>query len=83
MGNSYFKGWTANVNGQTLEVHPVDHALMGVVVPAGEGDVRLCYHSAYFRAGAWVSALSLLICAALLFYCRYSERSNPAQETHA
>ena len=72
VANSYFPGWTANVNGRPLEVHPVDHALMGVVVPAGEGDVHLLYHSVYFRAAACLSALSVLACVALLLHCRYS-----------
>lgn len=40
---------------------PVDHALMGTVVPAGEGDVDLDYHSTYFAAGAAVSLATLLL----------------------
>ncbi len=75
IGNSYFPGWTAEVNGKIVDVHPVDHALMGVVVPAGEREVRLRYRSVYFAAGACVTSLSLLICFGLLLYCRYSKRS--------
>ena len=74
IGNSYFPGWTAEVNGKIVDVHPVDHALMGVVVPAGEREVSLRYRSVYFAAGACVTSLSLLICFGLLLYCRYSKR---------
>jgi hypothetical protein len=67
ISNPYFKGWTARLGGRTLEVVPVDHALMGTVVPAGEGDLDVDYHSRYFAAGAVVSLAALALCAALLF----------------
>lgn len=59
---AFFPGWRASVAGRALEVYPVDHALMGVVVPPGEGDVILEYHSNYFAAGAIVSLVALLAC---------------------
>ena len=63
ISTAYFPGWTARVDGQAREVHPVDHALMGVVVPPGERDLILEYRSKYFAAGAIVSLLTLLACA--------------------
>jgi len=66
VGNAYFPGWTAVAGGQAIEVFPVDHALMGVVVPAGEGDVDLDYHSRYFLPGALVSLITLLACLGIL-----------------
>ncbi len=70
IGNAYFDGWTAQVRGADLKVVPVDHALMGVVVPAGEGDVTLDYHSTWFRTGALVSVLALLSCVFLAWHFR-------------
>jgi len=68
VGNAYFDGWTAKTGSQSLRVVPVDHALIGTVVPAGEGDVDLDYHSTYFLSGALTSCLSILGCLGLLFW---------------
>jgi hypothetical protein len=68
VGNAYFEGWTAKAAGQSLKVVPVDHALIGMVVPAGEADVELDYHSTYFLSGAMVSLLSTLTCLGLLLW---------------
>lgn len=63
---AYFPGWRARIDGRELEVHTVDHALMGVVVPAGDRDLVLEYHSRYFVAGLMISLTALLACAAIL-----------------
>jgi uncharacterized membrane protein YfhO len=68
VGNAYFDGWTAKTNSQSLKVVPVDHALIGTVVPAGEGDVDLDYHSTYFLSGALTSLLSIVACVGLLLW---------------
>jgi uncharacterized membrane protein YfhO len=44
----------------------VDRALLGVVVPAGEGDIRLWYTPSYFWLGAAISALTLAVTLAAL-----------------
>ncbi len=70
VGNSYFPGWTAESGGRTLPVIPVDHALLGVVAPAGEADLVLNYHSTYFLPSALVSLIALATCAGLLVWQR-------------
>jgi hypothetical protein len=75
VGNAYFPGWTANgrtatSNGQKLPVLPVDYALIGVVVPAGEGDLVLDYNSTYFVPAAVVTLGSLLACLVALALTR-------------
>jgi hypothetical protein len=73
VSNAYFPGWTARLGAQRLNVVPVDYALIGVVVPAGEGDVVLEYHSTYFVASAFVTLLSLIACfCGLLFSSKRS-----------
>jgi hypothetical protein len=66
ISNAFFNGWTARAGVRDLPTFPVDHALIGVVAPAGEGDITLDYHSTYFAAGAIVSLASLLGCLALV-----------------
>jgi len=51
VSSTYFNGWTAEVSGKAVDVFPVDHTLTGVLVPPGENDLELNYHSAYFLAG--------------------------------
>ena len=78
IGNAYFDGWTASSGGRPLAVVPVDHALIGVLVPAGEADLELNYHSTYFLAGAVVTALSLAVCLGLLLRLWLSGRRRNA-----
>jgi hypothetical protein len=61
-----YPGWHASLDGRELETRPVDHALLGIVVPAGEGDVRLVYTPRYFWLGAAVSGVALAIALAVL-----------------
>ena len=68
VSNAYFPGWAAQVDGQPIDVFPVDHALIGVVVPAGERDLELDYHSSYFLPGALVSLITLLACVGILLW---------------
>jgi uncharacterized membrane protein YfhO len=44
--------------------------LIGVVVPAGQGDLVLDYHSTYFVPAAVVTLVSLLACLAALAVTR-------------
>jgi hypothetical protein len=56
-----YPGWRASLNGRDLALVTADHAFMGVVVPPGEGDVRLAYVPRIFWLGAAVSALTLTL----------------------
>jgi hypothetical protein len=67
VASAWFEGWSASVNGRTLSVFPVDHALLGIIVPQGEGDLSLDYSSKYFGTGAIVSVLALALCVASFF----------------
>ncbi len=70
VGNTYFPGWKATLDGRELSILPVDHALIGVVVPAGVGDLALDYHSTYFFSAALLTLLSLVTCITLLVFKR-------------
>jgi hypothetical protein len=62
----YYPGWTAAVDGRDTEVVPVDYALSGVIVPAGNHELTFRYHSSWFRLGAILSALAVLCCLGAL-----------------
>jgi uncharacterized membrane protein YfhO len=48
----------------------VDHALMGVIVPAGEHELRLAFHSNWFNTGVALSLLFLLAALSAAIYLR-------------
>jgi hypothetical protein len=58
---AWYPGWRAEVEGDPLPVVRVDHALMGVVVPAGDNEVTLNFHSNRFGAGLTISLASGLL----------------------
>ena len=62
-----YPGWRATGDGmQDLPIVTVDHALIGIVVPPGEGDVRVWYAPRYFWPAAIVSALTALMTLGVL-----------------
>jgi hypothetical protein len=72
----WYPAWQATVDGNSAPLRVVDHALMGVVVPAGRHEVTLAYNPAKFRLGAAISfaALGLMI-AAFVFRRRFAPQS--------
>jgi hypothetical protein len=68
IGMPFFPGWRASVDGLTYAVVPVDYALSGVIVPPGEHDVVLEFHTPGLWAGALLSALAALSCAAVVVW---------------
>ena len=65
MSVPYFPGWTATAGDEDLRIVRVDHAFMGVIVPAGQRQVRLVFSSTYFRAGAVISLIATLLMIAV------------------
>jgi uncharacterized membrane protein YfhO len=57
---AWYPGWRARLNGGELPVVRVDHALMGAVVPAGDGEVEFRFHSNYFAAGLAITLVAAL-----------------------
>ncbi|HXJ43989.1 MAG TPA: YfhO family protein [Bryobacteraceae bacterium] len=53
----YYPGWRATVNGRPTEIHKVNGALRGILVPRGESRIAVEYAPFSFYAGG---ALSLL-----------------------
>jgi hypothetical protein len=60
LADSWDKGWRARVNGKPAPILRADHALRGVVVPAGEATVEFRYEPRVFAIGLWLAAASFL-----------------------
>jgi hypothetical protein len=61
----YFPGWEATVDGVSCPILRADYAMTAVVVPPGDKQLRLRFHSTYFAAGAALSGCGILLLAAL------------------
>ncbi len=62
----YYPGWRATLGGRRLPIVRVDLALMGVVVPAGGGEVEFDFHSKSFWVGAAITFAGALVCGLVL-----------------
>ena len=72
----YFPGWQAAVDGRAVNVVPVDVALMGAVVPAGDHELVVRYRSTRFATGAAISGVAWL---AAIFWLWWGFGRRPAR----
>jgi uncharacterized membrane protein YfhO len=61
LGDAWFPGWYATVDGAAADVHRVNWAFRGVVVPTGRHAVELRYRPRSFVVGAALSLLGLCL----------------------
>jgi hypothetical protein len=55
----YYKGWKASVDGVATPTFQVDYALMGVLTPSGNHEVRFFFDPTSVKIGAALSVMSL------------------------
>ncbi|MCX7015420.1 MAG: YfhO family protein, partial [Candidatus Sumerlaeota bacterium] len=67
LGQSYYPGWQAMVDGKARNTIPVDWALTGVFLEPGTRDVEFTYHPKAFDRGAAVSVASILAWIVVFF----------------
>ena len=60
LNDAFYSGWTASVSGEPVQIKPANHAVRGVLVPAGAHDVVFSYPHR-LMAGAAVSGGGLLL----------------------
>jgi len=65
VSRTWMPGWRAWVDGEPARVYRVDYALQGVLLPAGEHEVRLRYLPVGWRLG-WPVSLGAFAVAAIL-----------------
>ncbi len=78
VSESFDRDWIARVDGARTKVFPVDGAIMGVVVPAGEHIVELSYRSRGYRLGLALALCAAAVCFLLLVPLRRRGRSGEA-----
>ena len=83
LAESYSPSWSAEVDGEEVEIRPTNHALMGVPVPAGARVVEFRAGSGSLAAGIALSAVSLVSACALLYRRKRKPTSAPTRRSRA
>lgn len=78
LADSWDAGWRATYNGQDVEILRVDHALRGVVVPAGKGQIEFLYAPRSFTRGLWLAALAAVATMVVAGAWRNRDALSPA-----
>ena len=66
LGEKYYRGWRATVDGKETEIYPVDHILRGVYLTPGRHKVEFVFDPLPFRIGKWLTLLSFAFFAVIL-----------------
>lgn len=61
LGEKYYKGWRATIDGSPAEIVPVDHVLRGVYLTPGNHRIEFRFDPVPFRVGKYLTLTSLLL----------------------
>lgn len=78
LADAYYPGWKATVDGEPVEVFPVNHAFRGILMPEGKHMVKFRYAPVSFVVGLTISSCALLVFSgvALCILWRISQRKR-------
>ncbi|MBU5615238.1 YfhO family protein [Geomonas azotofigens] len=66
MGEKYYKGWKATVDGKLTEIYPVNHVLRGIYLTPGMHKVEFVFDPTPFKIGKALTLASFAIFALFL-----------------
>ncbi|MBK8691206.1 MAG: YfhO family protein [Deltaproteobacteria bacterium] len=78
VGEPWYPGWRASVDGRPAELLRVDLALRGVALGPGAHTVRMEYTAAPLRLGAAISGVAIALAALLAGLLRRAASRSPA-----
>ncbi len=74
----WYPEWRAWIDGQPTTIYRVDYGFRGILVPEGKHTVTLAYVPSSYRAGAWITAVTVLGSAGFLLLIRRRKKFQPA-----
>jgi uncharacterized membrane protein YfhO len=66
LGEKYYKGWKATVDGKNTEIVPVNHILRGVYLTTGTHKVEFIFDPLPFKIGKYLTLASFALFAGML-----------------
>jgi hypothetical protein len=66
LGEKYYRGWKATVDGKPVEIYPVNHILRGVYLPPGTHTVEFVFDPLPFKVGKYLTLASFAFFALML-----------------
>lgn len=66
LGEKYYKGWYATVDGKSAEIVPVNHVLRGVYLPPGSHKVEFRFDPLPFKIGKYLTLASFTFFTGML-----------------
>ncbi len=72
----YSTGWTAEVNGEPVDVEKVSYGFMAVPADAGENTITFHYSTPGFKEGMYITIASLIILIAYLIICHFNDKNT-------
>jgi hypothetical protein len=68
IGQSYYPGWIATINNQPTQIIPANINQQALIVPKGTNIINLKFEPQSLKAGATITAISILIMAILIYF---------------
>ncbi len=66
LGDKYYRGWKATVDGKPTEIHRVDYLLRGIYLLPGTHEIRFTFDPLPFKVGKYLTLASLAFFAGML-----------------
>jgi hypothetical protein len=73
----YDDGWTAEVNGQAVDIEKVDYGFMAVLCPAGDSEISFSYETVGIKYGEVITAVGFVSLFGYLGFWHYKKRKYP------
>ncbi len=80
LSQTYYPGWKAFVDGEETELYEVNGIIQGCFVPEGDHTVEFRFAPAVFYLGAFISAVTIIACAACVCGEKYRAHHRKAQK---
>lgn len=72
----YSDGWTAEVNGEPVDVEKVSYGFMAVAAESGENIITFHYSTPYFKEGLFISIAAFILLTAYIIICCLNDRKT-------
>jgi hypothetical protein len=66
LGEKYYKGWRATVDGKQTDIYPVNHVLRGIYLTPGKHRIEFVFDPMPFKIGKYLTLASFALFAAML-----------------